>query len=572
MADREELERLQAMVKILMDEREVEKVAREAQEKKDKEIVPVMHMFNHRNMITFPEANNFELRMTLIQRAMTSPCTRHLLIQSPPPQVHQPRFHRGPSGFNVSKGEVVEPIKKDEKYDQGIMKILEVLVQERNTNDTKIRVVKARLNNLKQGIGKITTVVTNIQTQMDQVHKKLEEDKVKAAPRVVDISKKSVAKQKKDDDSVYEWPATEEVEAPPKKELVWRNGIVLTLQLKKKFKLEEQFKHFLNMFCKVHTYIPLAESLQKIPRYAKLLREAVMRKKNPTKADLKLPHHCSKIIQRERVVKQRDPDQFIIRCSIGEGKVDKALCNLGASINLMPLKYYEKLKIGPLKTLDVSIRLADNTAIKTVGMIEDVLVKVDDFIFPADFIILDMKVDKSVPLILGRDFLATCKALIDVGRGEITISDNYSHSTYKIENEMLKYEEAQHAKMERECRAVMMTDTSKPFRPLEGEDSSNPSIFVVHVVPQEKPKRKKKGKKKPQTQADPEVYVIKNPNGKYQWWKKICNKMVKTMTTRGNPKNAKNYGISLTMDDQKAMWKKVSARETASPTNFTDFG
>ena len=60
------------------------------------------------------------------------------------------------------------------------------------------------------------------------------------------------------------------------------NGIVLPLQPKRKFKLEEQFKHFLNMFYKVHTNIPLVESLQEIPKYAKLLREAVMRKKNPT--------------------------------------------------------------------------------------------------------------------------------------------------------------------------------------------------------------------------------------------------------------------------------------------------
>ncbi|XP_042005767.1 uncharacterized protein LOC121754484 [Salvia splendens] len=227
-----------------------------------------------------------------------------------------------------------------------------------------------------------------------------------------------------------------------------------------------------------------------------------MKKKNPTKADLKLPHHCSEIIQRERAVKQRDLGQFIIRCSIGEGKVDKALCDLGASINIIPLKYFENFNIGPLKTSDVIIRLADNSAIKTVGMIEDVLVKVDDFIFPADFIILDIKVDKNVPLILGRDFLATCKALIDVGRGEITISDNYSRSTYNIESEMLKYEEAQQAKIEHECRAVMMTDTSKPFRPLEGKDLSNPSIFIVNPLPQA-PKKSKPKHAKPPLQEKP---------------------------------------------------------------------
>ena len=126
-------------------------------------------------------------------------------------------------------------------------------------------------------------------------------------------------------------------------------------------------------------------------------------------------------------------------------------------------------------------------------MIGDVLVKVDDFIFPADFIVLDMKVDKNVPLILGRDFLTTSKALIDVGRGEITLSDNASKSTYKIESELFKYEEAQRAKMEYECRVVMMTYTTKPKGPKEGEDCSNLSIFFINIVPP----APKKGKPNP---------------------------------------------------------------------------
>ncbi|XP_047965041.1 uncharacterized protein LOC125209485 [Salvia hispanica] len=541
MTDKTELERLEVMVKMLMDEREAEKAAREAQEKKDTQIVPVMHIQTedvNRYLLKFVEiANNLKLynvqddaiRVRLFPfslidsakelfecmptkrvstwkdmvaafldkyypsgtilklkseifrfmqghdeplheafarfKALLRKCPNHganggflrktgldampvieefatnsmgwskerhnsrrvaaiekaeesSFAKEWPSSNHQTR-HSYPSygrcqlratraaptdpynnnyrpnqgdGFNVSNGGVVELIKKEEKYDQGIMKILEMLVQDRKTHGTKIRVVEASLNNLEQGISTIATAVSNIQTQMDQVHKKIEEDKAKRS-------------------------ATEEAEAPAKQELVRHNGIVLPFQPSKQFKLEEQFKHFLNMFCKVHTNIPLVESLQEIPR-----------------------------------------------CSIGEGKVNKALCDLGASINLMPLKYYEKLNIGPLKTSDVIIRY----------------------------------------------FLATCKALIDVGRGEITIRHNYNRSTYKIESEMFKYEEAQQAKMERECRVVMMTDTSMPFRPLEGEDSSNPSIFVVHTLPQEKPKKKKKDKKKPPTLAGPEVYVIKN--------------------------------------------------------------
>ncbi|XP_042019017.1 uncharacterized protein LOC121766847 [Salvia splendens] len=384
------------------------------------------------------------------------------------------------------------PLKKEEKYDQGIMKILKVLVQDRKTNDTKIGVVEAMLNNLEAEINIIVTVVTNIKNQMDQ--------KIEVGSTTVTCSGVCPDAERN---------AAEQAEAPTKDGLVWHNGYVFPFQPKRKFKLEEQFKHFLNMFCKVHTNIPLVDSLQEIPRYAKLLREAVMKKKKLTKADLKLPHHCSAIIQKEKAVKQRDFDKFIIRCSIGQGKVDKALCDLGASIHIMPLKYYENLNIRPLKTSDVIIRLADNTAIKTMGMIEDVLVNVDDFIFPTDFIILDMKVDKNVPLILGRDFLAICKALIDVGRGEITTSDNYSRSTYKIDSAMLKYEEAQQAKMEPECRVVMMIDHGKPK--------------LTKAPSQEKQKKKKK---KAQPQANPEIYVIKTSKGKYKWWKKLSTKLV----------------------------------------------
>ncbi|XP_047952464.1 uncharacterized protein LOC125198045 [Salvia hispanica] len=400
---------------------------------------------------------------------------------------------------------------------------------------------------------------------MEQIQKKLDEDRAKAAALVDDVNKKWVAKQKTGDcPDAGEPPhttrrtateaqngvcpaaggpphttrraATEKAEAPAQQGLVRHNGIVLPFQPKRKFKLEEQFKHFLNMFCKVHTNIPLVESLQEIPKYAKLLREAVMRKRKPTKADLKLPHHCSEIIQKEKAVKQRDPGQFIIRCRIGEGKVDKALCDLGSSINLMPLKYYEKLNIGPLKTSDVTLRLADNSTIKTFGMIEDVLVKIDDFIFPADFIVLDMKVDKNVPLILGRDFLATCKALIDVGRGEITISDNHSQSTYKIESEMLKFEEAKRAKMEQQCRAIMVTDLTKPQDPFEVEDPTTSTIYIVNKV-RRSPKKddtnpstsipqKKKQKRKKATKEDPEIYVIKTNKGKYKWWKKLGTKLL----------------------------------------------
>ncbi|XP_047979322.1 uncharacterized protein LOC125221240 [Salvia hispanica] len=102
-------------------------------------------------------------------------------------------------GFNVSKGGVVETIKKEEKYEQGITRILEVIAQDRKVNDTKIGVVEARINNLEQEMNTISTAIANINTQMEQIQKKLDEDRAKAAARVDDVNKKWVAKQKTGD-------------------------------------------------------------------------------------------------------------------------------------------------------------------------------------------------------------------------------------------------------------------------------------------------------------------------------------------------------------------------------------
>ncbi|KAL1556993.1 hypothetical protein AAHA92_12538 [Salvia divinorum] len=370
-------------------------------------------------------------------------------------------------GFNVSQRGVVEPPKKDERerYEQGIQRILEAMQEDRKANDTKIGVVEARLNNLEGGgLNTLVTTVTAIKTQMDQIQKEVEDRRAKAADRVNELNKEWVAKRSKDEASTSgmknedadaasgpldesqrpleksQRAAGRESVADSTSHPAQHNGIVIPFPSRQKLKLEEQFKHFLHKFCKLHINHPLIDALQEIPRYASLLREAVMTKHKLKKNDLKLPRHCSDIIQKHRAVKQRDPGQFIIRCSIGKGKTDKALYDLGAGINIMPLEYYEKLNIGPLKATEVCIRLADNSTTQAVGIVEDVLVKIDDFIFPADFFVLDMDVDKDVPRILGRNFLATCKALIDVGREEITISDSHSKSTYQIERAMIKDE------------------------------------------------------------------------------------------------------------------------------------
>ena len=94
--------------------------------------------------------------------------------------------------------------------------------------------------------------------------------------------------------------------------------------------------------------------------------------------------------------------------------VHKVLCDLGASINLMPLTIFRRLGLGEVRPTTMTIQLDDRSLKHPRGIIEDVPVKVGKFIFPIDFIVLDMDEDKEIPIILGRPFLSTSKALIDV--------------------------------------------------------------------------------------------------------------------------------------------------------------
>ena len=101
--------------------------------------------------------------------------------------------------------------------------------------------------------------------------------------------------------------------------------------------------------------------------------------------------------------------------------IGKALCDLGASINLMTLSIMKKLGISEVKPTMVSLQLADRSINFPYGIVEDVLVMVDCFMFPANFLILDMEEDAKMLLIVRRAFLATGRALIDVQQGELML-------------------------------------------------------------------------------------------------------------------------------------------------------
>ncbi|XP_070035400.1 uncharacterized protein [Nicotiana tomentosiformis] len=118
--------------------------------------------------------------------------------------------------------------------------------------------------------------------------------------------------------------------------------------------------------------------------------------------------------------KLEDPGTFIIHCTIESAEFAKALYDLGESINLMPYSVYNTLGTGKARSTTMRLQMVDRIMKWPLGVIEDVLVRVDKFIPPEDFIILDCEVDYEMPIIIGRPFLVTGKALCDVEAGELT--------------------------------------------------------------------------------------------------------------------------------------------------------
>nr|GFA11070.1 reverse transcriptase domain-containing protein [Tanacetum cinerariifolium] len=126
-----------------------------------------------------------------------------------------------------------------------------------------------------------------------------------------------------------------------------------------------------------------------------------------------------------------DPRRFLIPSDFSEFDNCLALADLGASINLMPLSIWKKLGLPALNDTKMVLELADRTISKPTGVAENVFVKVSKFYFPADFVVLDFVADPRVPLILGRPFLSTAHALIDVYEGEIILRHDDQSLTLK---------------------------------------------------------------------------------------------------------------------------------------------
>ena len=161
-----------------------------------------------------------------------------------------------------------------------------------------------------------------------------------------------------------------------------------------KARREEQFSKFLEIFKKIEINIPFVEAINQMPNYKKFMMEILSKKKKITEEGIvNLSATCSAVIHRSLLAKMKDPGSFTIPCSIGKYEFKKALCDSGASINLMPLSIVHRLNLGELIPTTITLQMADRSMARPEGVLEDVLVKVGKFIFPVDFVIMKMEED-----------------------------------------------------------------------------------------------------------------------------------------------------------------------------------
>ncbi|XP_023751324.1 uncharacterized protein LOC111899699 [Lactuca sativa] len=168
-----------------------------------------------------------------------------------------------------------------------------------------------------------------------------------------------------------------------------------------------------------------------------------------------------------------DPGSITVPCQFGNFVTTYALADSGASINIMPYPFFKKLNLPELKPIYMTIHLADKTVICPKGVCEDLLIKVDTLVFPADFVVVDMEKDPKVPIILGRPFLNTACVMVDMHESTLTLRVGDDSVTF-----FTNQEKEQEKSIEDKTSSIELADELLEKRLLEGnEDNEDLSNF-----------------------------------------------------------------------------------------------
>ncbi|GKC44891.1 putative reverse transcriptase domain-containing protein [Tanacetum coccineum] len=236
-------------------------------------------------------------------------------------------------------------------------------------------------------------------------------------------------------------------------------------------KEKEQFQKFLGNFQQLHINIPFIEALEQMPKYAKFMKDLLSKKGKGSKASkIILNEQCSAVILNKVPPKEKDPG-------------------------------------GDLKPTRMCIELANKTTQFPKGIAENVMVKIDKFVFPVDFVILDMEEDHRIPIILGRPFFATAHAMIDVYNKKISFEVGDEIITFNLEKSMRFPPSDKDTCHSADIINLSVLDNIKEILPPNHvnsiepildhlpaihEDCNNPALFAANSNDKEKPSPKLK--------------------------------------------------------------------------------
>ncbi|GJV44238.1 reverse transcriptase domain-containing protein [Tanacetum coccineum] len=232
-------------------------------------------------------------------------------------------------------------------------------------------------------------------------------------------------------------PFDEPVVAPKPKPFIPYHSRANKQKLRKKD--DNLASKFVEIFRELHFELSFVDALLHMPQFASMFKSILNNKENLFDlAKTPVNENCLAVILKKLPEKLGDPGKFLIPCDFLEIVECLALADFGASINLMLLSIWKKLSLLELTPTRMILELADRSTTSPSGIIKDVFVKVGKFHFLADFIVVDYVVDPRVPLILGRPFLRTARALINVYGEELTLRVDDEAITFKV-GQTLRY-------------------------------------------------------------------------------------------------------------------------------------
>ncbi|GJW95197.1 reverse transcriptase domain-containing protein [Tanacetum coccineum] len=243
------------------------------------------------------------------------------------------------------------------------------------------------------------------------------------------------------------------------------------MKVRENDKPSAQHSRFLKMFKQLRLEIGLKDALVKMPKFNKWLSSLLRNKEKLEEIAITTVNaECSAIIMNKVPEKLKDPGKFLIPCALQELDRTSALADFGASINLLPHSIYKKLGLEALTPTRMTLKLASRSITHPMGITDDVVARVDGFTFLADFVVVNFEPDPRVPIILGRPFLRTAKALIDLYEETLTL---------RVGKEELVYyaDKSEKNKDKHFVHAISVIDFSKddPFSGSTTTHSDDPS-------------------------------------------------------------------------------------------------